>query len=165
MNLNIEFICGLDNVDTEDLVIDNDNITDYSCFEIIFKNNFCQTRYFGDSSLVSSDEIMSFINNLTYYENDTSCQLFFISEDCPVFMKDKTLTFSVSNYKYGFKNVSFSIRLNSENLQDILNVFNRLLEFKIKLEDLYEDPYENTPSDIGEETDSSFTNGVVSSVM
>ena len=139
MNLDIEFTCGLDDIDTQDLIINEDNIYDYSSFSFIFKNTFVESYFSADSMYISSEEISSFIQKIENYENESIGELFTNTEYYSVYLNNKFISFSVVNFKEGFSNVHFKIKINNDNIQDFLGVFNKLFDFKKKLEDSYVD--------------------------
>ena len=56
-----------------------------------------------------------------------------------VSLKNKTIIFSLANFKEGFTDICFIVKINNENIQSILNVFNKLFDFKKKLDDSYVD--------------------------
>ena len=41
------------------------------------------------------------------------------------------------NLKEGYSFISYNVELNDENIQDIIDVFQKLLEYKQKIEDLF----------------------------
>lgn len=139
MNFNIEFTCGLDNIDIQDLVIDSDNVYDYSSFCFVFRNTLTDIYFSADSMYTSLLEISSFIQKLSQYENDTVGELFTGTDYYSVSLKNKTIIFSLANFKEGFTDICFIVKINNENIQGILNVFNKLFDFKKKLEDSYVD--------------------------
>ena len=155
MSLNTEFTCGLDDIDTQDLIVNDENIFDYSSFSFIFKNTHIDSYFSADSMYISSEEISSFIEKISNYENDIFGELFNNTEYYSVYLNKKTLSFSVVNYKEGFSNVNFKIKIDNENIQDILNVFNKLFDFKKKLEDSYVlsdiDEYDEEQTDLNQE--------------
>ena len=139
MDFNIEFTCGLDNIDIQDLIIDSDNVYDYSSFCVVFRNTLTDIYFSADSMYTSLLEISSFIQKLSQYENDTVGELFTGTDYYSVSLKNKTIIFSLANFKEGFTDICFIVKINNENIQSILNVFNKLFDFKKKLDDSYVD--------------------------
>ena len=144
MSLNIEFTCGLDDIDTQDLIITDENIYDYSSFSFILKNSSSsiETYFSADSIYISLEEISNFIEKLSNYENEIVGDLFHNTDYYSISLyRGMKLIFSVCNFKEGFSGASFALKLNRENIQDVLSVFNKLYDFKKKLEDSYERDY------------------------
>ena len=139
MSLNIEFLCDLDNVDTNGLVINDDNIFDYSNFHFIIKNEYGYSTFLADSSYLSTLDIRSFINILSNFRSDVTSEddLFGNLGYNSVIVKNKVLTFSVTNYKEVYSFMSHNIELNDENIQDVIDIFEKLFEYKQKIEYLY----------------------------
>ena len=139
MYLNIEFRCDLDDVDTNGLIINEDNIYEYSNFSFIFKNEYGYSKFLAESCYISTLDIQRFINNLSNFRNNASFEfdLFDNLGYHSVTLKNKTLTFSVMNLKEGYSFISYNVELNDENIQDIIDVFQKLLEYKQKIEDLF----------------------------
>ena len=145
MSLNIEFVCGLDNVDYQDLVLNDDNIFDYTSFDFIFKFDCMKLFFSSESMYISSYEISTFINKLVHYENNSIGELFEDNEYYSICLKDKKISFAVTNCEGGFSNMCFMLTIDNQNIQDILILFNKLLNFKKRIEDSY------VSSDIEEE--------------
>jgi hypothetical protein len=155
----MEFTCGLDDIDTQDLIINEDNIYDYSSFSFILKNTFIESYFSADSMYISSEEISCFIQKITNYENESFGELFANTEYYSVYLMNKFITFSVVNFKEGFSNVHFKIKINNDNIQDFLSIFNKLFDFKKKIEDSYVDlsdieEYDEEQTDLNQEDDS-----------
>ena len=131
MSLNTEFTCGLDDIETQDLIITDENFHYYSSFSFIFKNESIDSYFSADSMYISSEEISSFIEKISNYENDILGELFNDTECYSVYLNNKVLSFSCfSSY-----NMNFKIKINNDNIQDVLNVFNKLFDFKKKFEE------------------------------
>ena len=111
MNFNIEFTCGLDNIDIQDLVIDSDNVYDYSSFCFVFRNTLTDIYFSADSMYTSLLEISSFIQKLSQYENDTVGELFTGTDYYSVSLKNKTIIFSLANFKEGFTDICFIVKI------------------------------------------------------
>jgi len=137
MSLNTEFTCGLDDVDTQNLIITDENFDDYSSFSFIFKNESIDSYFTADSMYISSEQISSFIEKISNYENEIIGELFNnnITDNYSVNLNNKILSFSVMNCFGGFTHMDFKIKINNDNIQDVLNVFNKLFDFKKKFEE------------------------------
>jgi hypothetical protein len=139
MYLNIEFSCDLDDVDTNGLIINEDNIYEYSNFSFIFKNEHGYSKFLAESCYISTLDIQRFINNLSNFRNNASSEfdLFGNLGYHSVTLKNKILAFSVMNYKEGYSFISYNIELNDENIQDIIDIFQKLFDYKQKIQDLF----------------------------
>lgn len=139
MSINLEFSCDLDEINTNGLIINDDNVFEYSNFSFIFKNEYGYSTFSAESSYISSLDVSTFINNLLNFKNNISSEfdLFGNLGYHSVVLKNKMLSFSVMNFKEGYSFISHCIQLNDENIQDIIEIFQKLLEFKQKIENLF----------------------------
>jgi len=153
--MSFSFICSIDNNDVPDGIA-YEQLFDYSHFNIKIETGDMSVIF--DSDVMTTDEmdIRHFVNN---FLNNTDASLTFNSGNgsCVAY-SDNKLSFTVYTYKEGtFTTLSYSIRVNANNREELNNVFRELLDFKItfnsiELDDEEIDYYEDN-SDQSQELD------------
>ena len=153
--MTFSFTCAINNNDLP-AGIGYEQLFEYSHFNI--KIETADMSVIFDSDVMTTDEmdIRNFVNN---FLNNTHASLTFNSGNGSyVEYSDNKLSFIVYTYKEGtFTTLSYSIRVNANNREDLNNVFRQLLHFKItfnsiELEDEEIDYYEDN-SDQSQELD------------
>jgi hypothetical protein len=127
--MTFSFTCAINNNDIP-AGIAYEQLFEYSHFNINIETGDMSVIF--DSDVMTTDEmdIRNFVNN---FLNNTNASLTFNSGNGSCVMySDNKLSFIVYTYKEGtFTTLSYSIRVNDNNREELNNVFRQLLDFKI----------------------------------
>jgi len=133
-----------------------EQLFEYSHFNIKIETGDMSVIF--DSDVMTTDEmdIRNFVNN---FLNNINASLTFNSGNGSyVEYSDNKLSFIVYTYNEGtFTTLSYSIRVNSNNREELNNVFRQLLDFKITFDNIAledeDDYYEEIDSDQSQQLD------------